>query len=130
MKHRIFQLTTMALCLSVAVLSGYSQDLGSLGKQAQSLGGIGDLSSVGQMLHLSPEQMQKVMPILQSEVPKLQAIKGNTSLTGAQKTTEAKAVQQQSDSKLKGILSPQQLGSLKNFRASQLQSLLGGAMPH
>jgi len=128
MKHRIFQLTTIAICLSVGALSGYSQDLGSLGKQAQSLGGIGDLSSVGQMLHLSPEQMQKVMPILQSEVPKLQAIKGNTSLTGAQKTTEAKAVQQQSDSKLKGILSPQQLGSLKNFRASQLQSLLGGVV--
>ena len=130
MKHRILQLSTIALCLAVAVLSGYSQDIGSLSKQAQSLGGIGDLSSVGQMLHLSPQQMQTVMPILQSEVPKLQAIQGNTKLTGAQKTTEAKAVQQQSDSKLKGILSPQQLGSLKNFRASQLQSLLGGAIPH
>ena len=130
MKHRIFQLTTIAICLSVAVLSGYSQDLGSLSKQAQSLGGIGDLSSVGQMLHLSPEQMQKVMPILQAEVPKLQAIQGKTGLTGAQKTTEAKAVQQQSDSKLKGMLSPQQFGSLKNFRAEQLQSLLGGAIPH
>ena len=129
MKHRILPLTIMAVCLAVAMSSGYSQDLGSLSKQAQSLGGIGDLSSVGQMLNLSPEQMHKVMPILQAEVPKLQAIQGNTGLTGAQKTTEAKAVQQQSDSKLKGILSPQQLGSLKNFRASQLQSLLG-AVPH
>ena len=130
MKQRIFQLITMALCLAMVVVSGYSQDLGSLGKQAQNLGGMGNLSSVAQMLHLSPEQIQKVMPILQGEVPKLQAIKGNTNLTGAQKTTEAKAVQQQSDSKLKGILSPQQFGSLKNFRAEQLQSLLGGAIPH
>ena len=126
MKHRIFQLTTMALCLAVAALPGYSQDIGSLGKQAQNLGGMGNLSSVAQMLHLSPAQMQKVMPILQSELPKLQAIKGNTNLTGAQKATEAKAVQQQSDSKLKGMLSPEQFGSLKNFRAEQLQSLLGG----
>jgi hypothetical protein len=126
MKHRIFQLTTMALCLSVAALSGYSQDLGSLGKQAQNLGGMGNLSSLAQKLNLSPAQMQKVMPILQGEIPKLQSIKGNTNLTGPQKATEAKAVQQQSDSKLKGILSPQQFGSLKNFRAEQLQSLLGG----
>ena len=130
MKHRIFQLTTMALCLATVVVSGYAQDLGSLGKQAQNLGGMGNLSSVAQMLHLSPEQIQKVMPILQGEVPKLQAIKGNTNLTGAQKATEAKAVQQQSDSKLKGMLSPQQFGSLKNFRAEQLQSVLGGAIPH
>jgi hypothetical protein len=128
-KHRIFQFATMAFCLAVAMSFGHSQDLGSLSKQTQSLGGIGDLSSVGQMLHLSPEQMQKVMPILQAEVPKLQAIQGKTGLTGPQKVTEAKAVQQQSDSKLKGILSPQQFGSLKNFRASQLQSLLG-SVPH
>ena len=128
MKHRIFQLTTIALCLSVAVLSGYSQDVGSLGKQAQNLGGMGNLSSVAQTLHLSPAQLEKVMPILQGEIPKLQAIKGNTNLTGAQKATEAKAVQQQSDSKLKGILSPEQFGSLKNFRAEQLQSLLGGVV--
>jgi hypothetical protein len=126
MKHRIFQLTAIALYLFVAVLSGYSQDVGSLGKQAQSLGGIGNLSSLAQKLNLSPAQMEKVMPILQGEIPKLQSIKGNTNLTGAQKATEAKAVQQQSDSKLKGILSPQQFGSLKNFRAEQLQSLLGG----
>ena len=119
----------MALCLVVAALSGYSQDLGSLGKQAQNLGGMGDLSSLAQKLNLSPAQMQKVMPILQGEVPKLQAIKGNTNLTGAQKETEAKAVQQQSDSKLKGILSPEQFGSLKSFRTEQLQGLLG-SVPH
>ena len=128
MKHRLFPLTAIALGLCVAVLSGYSQDLGSLGKQAQNLGGMGNLSSVAQKLNLSPAQMQKVMPILQGEIPKLQAIKGNTNLTGAQKATEAKAVQQQSDSKLKGILSPQQFGSLKSFRAEQLQSLLGGVV--
>lgn len=126
MKHRILQFAAIVLGLSVAVLSGYSQDIGSLGKQAQSLGGMGNLSSLAQKLHLSPQQMQQVMPILESEIPKLKSIKGNTGLTGAQKATEAKAVQQQSDSKLKGILSPEQFGSLKNFRAEQLQSLLGG----
>jgi hypothetical protein len=115
----------MALSLAAAGSSGFAQDLGSLGKQAQDLGGMGNLSSLTQKLHLSPEQMQKVMPILQNEIPKLQAIKGKTNLSGPQKVTEAKAVQQQSDSKLKGILSPQQFGSLKNFRAGQLQSLLG-----
>jgi hypothetical protein len=41
---------------------------------------------------------------------------------------QTKAVQHQSDSKLKTILSPQQFGSLQGFRAEQLQGLLQGAI--
>jgi hypothetical protein len=121
------------MCLGISIaftLSCLSQDMGSLGKQAQNLGGMGDLSSLAQKLHLSPAQMQKVMPILQGEAPKLQSIKGNPNLSTEQKQTEAKGVQQQSDSKLKGILSPEQFGTLKGFRVQQLQGLAQGAIPH
>jgi len=121
----------MAIYIGVAALimaHAPAQDLGSLGKQAQSLGGMGDLSALTQKLHLSPEQLQQVMPILQKEFPKLQAIKGSSSLSDSQKVAQTKAVQHQSDSKLKSILSPQQFGSLKDFRAEQLRGLLQGAI--
>jgi hypothetical protein len=59
-------------------------------------------------------------------MPKLQAIKGDPKLSTDQKQTQTKAVQQQSDSKLKTILSPQQFGSLQGIRAQQLQ----GLVPH
>ncbi len=131
MKQRMARLVRMVFCISVAALimaQAPAQDLGSLGKQAQNLGGMGDISALTQKLHLSPEQLQQVMPILQKEFPKLQAIKGSSSLTDGQKVSQTKAVQHQSDSKLKSILSPQQFGSLKDFRAEQLRGLLQGAI--
>jgi len=132
MKQRMVQLIRVVFCFSVAALviaHAPAQDLGSLGKQAQNLGGM-DISALTKKLHLSPQQVQQVMPILQAEFPKLQAIQGSSNLSGAQKVEKAKAVQGQSDSKLKTILSPQQLGSLKGFRTEQLQELVQGAVPH
>jgi len=130
MKQRIARLVRTVFCISVAALvmaHSPAQDLGSLGKQAQSLGGMGDISALTQKLHLNPQQLQQVLPILQKEFPKLQAIKGSSTLSDSQKVSQAKAVQHQSDSKLKSILSPEQFGSLQGFRTEQLQGLLQGA---
>ena len=131
MKQRIARLVRTVFCISVAALimaHSPAQDLGSLGKQAQNLGGMGDISALTQKLHLNSQQLQQVLPILQKEFPKLQAIKGSSTLSDSQKVSQTKAVQDQSDSKLKSILSPQQFGSLKDFRAEQLQGLLQGAV--
>lgn len=114
-------------CFVTLPLRSAGQDLGSLAKQAQDLGPV---SGLVEKLHLTPQQLQQVLPILQKEAPKLQAIKGSSSLSDTQKVAQTKAVQQQSDSKLKTILSPQQLMSLKDFRASQLLDLAHGGMPH
>jgi hypothetical protein len=130
MKQRNFHFIAVALMAAVFTAQSPAQDLGSLGKQAQNMGGLGNMSAIAQKLHLSPGQMQQVMPILQSEMSKLQAIKGNSNLSSGQKVTQTKAVQQHSDSKLKTILSPSQLGSLQGLRAEQLQGLTQGAMPH
>jgi hypothetical protein len=126
MKRQIFRFMAAAVIAAALAVQAPAQDIGSLGKQAQSLGGVGDISTIAQKLHLSPEQMKQVMPILQGEMPKLQAIKGDPKLSTDQKQTQTKAVQQQSDSKLKTILSPQQFGSLQGIRAQQLQ----GLVPH
>ena len=131
MKQRMTRLVRMAFCIGVAALimaHAPAQDLGSLSKQAQSLGGMGDISALTQKLHLSPQQLQQVLPILQKEMPKLQAIKGSSSLSDGQKVAQTKAVQHQSDSKLKSILSPEQFGSLQGFRADQLQGLVQGVI--
>ena len=132
MKH-ILKFVAIGLSIGLAVsltARSAAQDLGSLGKQAQSFGGLGNMSGLVQKLHLSPQQLQQVLPIFQKESPKLQSISGNSSLTGPQKVAQTKAVQQQSDSKLKSILSPQQFLSLQNFRSEQLQGLMHGAIPH
>src|SRR6478752_1652265 len=126
MKQRILSTGALALALVMPAIS-VPQDLGSIAQQAT--GNMGSLFGLTQKLHLSPQQLQRVMPILQGEVPKLQSIMGNGQLTPTQKTAETKAVQQKSDSKLKSILSPQQMLGLKDFRGQQLQGLLHGVIP-
>ncbi len=131
MKPESLKLAAVCICLAMLVsLSSAAQDLGSLGKQAQNLGGMENLSGLAQKMHLSPQQMQQVMPILQSEFPKLQSIMGQSSLTSQQKVDQTKAVQKQSDSKLKSLLSPQQFKSLQGFRSEQIQDVLKGSLAH
>jgi len=132
MKQHILKYAAIALvgCLLAGPAAKLAaQDLGSLGKQAQSLGGMSSLSALTQKLHLTPQQLQQVLPVLQGEVPKLQSIAGNAGLSGAQKVDQTKAVQKQSDSKLKGMLSPEQFQSLKSFRSLQLKDIAQGVVP-
>jgi len=128
LKHAVV-CACFGMIVSVGIASA-AQDLGSLGKQAQNLGGMENLSGVSQKLHLSPQQMQQVMPILQSEFPKLQSIMGQSGLTNQQKVAQTKAVQKQSDSKLKSLLSPQQFTSLQSFRSEQIQDVVKGSLAH
>ncbi|HEY4679055.1 MAG TPA: hypothetical protein VIJ01_17950 [Candidatus Angelobacter sp.] len=121
------------LKLAILFLSGAmtlaAQDLGGLAKQAQNLGGMDSLAGLTQKLHLTPQQIQQVLPILQGETPKLQAIQSTAGLSNTQKLDQTKTVQKQSDSKLKGLLSAEQFKSLQGFRSLQKQEILQGALP-
>lgn len=126
MKNSILKLAVIFLCCAMAAAA---QDVGSLAKQAQNLGGMDSLAGLAQKLHLTPQQIQQVLPILQGEVPKLQAIQSAAGLSNAQKLDQTKTVQKQSDSKLKGLLSGEQFKSLQGFRSLQKQEILQGVLP-
>ena len=130
MKYRVLHFVVIGLFIGCALglaVRSTAQDVASPGNQA---GSLGNVATLVQQLHLSPDQTQQVLPVLQQETPKLQAIKGSSTLSDSQKVALTKAVQKQSDSKLKGILSPEQFLSLKNFRSLQVQDLLHGTKPH
>jgi len=126
MKSSILKVIAIFLCWAMGVAA---QDLGGLAKQAQNLGGMDSLAGLTQKLHLTPQQIQQVLPILQKEVPKLQAIQSATGLSNTQKLDQTKTVQKQSDSKLKGMLSAEQFKSLQGFRSLQKQEILQGTLP-
>lgn len=133
MKQYILKFVALGLCAGLAVAlttKAAGQDLGSISKQAQGMGSLGSLSGLVQKLNLTPAQFQQLLPILQGEIPQLQKIMGNKSLSGPEKQAQTKAVQQQSDSKLKTMLNPEQLMKLKDFRAVQTKELLQGVVPH
>ena len=77
--------------------------------------------AIAQQLSLTPQQKEKVLPILAAEAPKVQAIKNDNSLSKPQKIQQLKAIHQQTDPQMKSILSPEQYEKLKQIRVQAIK---------
>ena len=75
-----------------------------------------NLERIAQYLNLTPQQKDKILPILADEVPKVQEIKNNPSLSRMQRAQRIKAIHQQNDPQMKTILSPEQYQKLQAMR--------------
>jgi hypothetical protein len=85
--------------------------------------------AMAQQLSLTPQQKEKILPILASEVPKLQHIRNDNSLSTTQKMQQLKAIHQQTDPQMKAILSPEQYQKLKQLRAQQIREATQSKSP-
>jgi len=83
---------------------------------AQKGGAMQKAQAVAQELNLTPQQKEKILPILAAEVPKVNAIKNDNSLSRMQKMEQVRAIHQQTDPQMKAILSPEQYQKLKQIR--------------
>jgi Spy/CpxP family protein refolding chaperone len=84
---------------------------------AQQKGGaMAKAQAIAQQLNLTPQQKEKILPILAAEVPKVQAIKNDNSLSQLQKIQQLRAIHQQTDPQMKAILSPEQYQKLQAIR--------------
>lgn len=82
------------------------------------------LQHLSQVLNLSAQQKGEMLPILQEEGPKLQAIKNNPNLTGVQKAMQLRAIHQQTDPQVRTILSPQQYQEWQTIRQQEVQQAI------
>ena len=82
--------------------------------------------AIAQQLSLTPQQKEKILPILAAEVPKVHAIKNDNSLSKAQKIEQVKAIHQQTDPQMKAILSPEQYQKLKQIRLQAIKDATQG----
>jgi hypothetical protein len=82
------------------------------------------LEALAAQLNLTPEQKMKLFPILKAEAPKLQAIKGNTSLTGMQKLEQVRALHEQTNPQVQAILTPDQFTQLQTIRRQEIQNMI------
>ena len=82
--------------------------------------------AIGQQLSLTPQQKEKILPILAAEAPKVQAIKNDNSLSKVQKMEQVKAIHQQTDPQMKAILSPEQYQKLKQIRLQAIKDATQG----
>ena len=73
---------------------------------------------------LTPDQKEKLFPILRAEAPKMQAIKDNTSQTGMQKLQQIRALHEQTEPQVKAILSQQQFDQLQKIRQQEIEKMI------
>ena len=86
--------------------------------------------AIAQQLSLTPQQKEKVLPILAAEAPKVQAIKNDNSLSKIQKIQQLRAIHQQTDPQMKAILSPEQYQKLTAIRQQQVREATESHMGH
>jgi protein CpxP len=93
---------------------------------AQKGAAMSKAQAIAQQLNLTPQQKEKVLPILAAEAPKVQAIKSDNSLSKLQKIQQLKAIHQQTDPQMKAILSPEQYQKLKEIRLQAIKDATQG----
>ena len=107
-------LITAALCVGMVITSASTS-------HAQKAGGLSKAEAIAQQLELTPQQKIKILPILRDEVPKVQAIKNDNSLSKIQKVQQIRAIHQQTDPQMKAILTPEQYQKLKTIRQQAIR---------
>jgi len=120
MKNRIY-LFTVALCFGSFVLLAPKSYAQRAPAYAQKPTGVAKIEAISQQLGLTPQQKLKVLPILRDELPKVQALKNDNSLTRMQKAQQIRAIHQQTDPQMKAILTPQQYEKLKAIRQQTIK---------
>jgi len=86
--------------------------------------GAKKLQAISQQLNLTPEQKRKLLPVLEQEAPKLKAVKENTSLPPRQKLQQIRAIHEESDPKIKAILTPDQYTKWQQMRQQEIQEMI------
>jgi len=93
---------------------------------AQKAGAMSKAQAIAQQLNLTPQQKEKILPILADEVPKVNAIKNDNSLSKMQKMQQLRAIHQQTDPQMKAILTPEQYQKLKTIRQQTIRDAVQG----
>ena len=93
---------------------------------AQKAGAMSKAQAIAQQLNLTPQQKEKILPILADEVPKVNAIKNDNSLSKMQKMQQLRAIHQQTDPQMKAILTPEQYQKLKAIRQQAIRDATAG----
>ena len=119
------RLNVMALCLGMSVLMAtMSSAQQKSAQQPTAQQKSAKLEEIAQYLGLTPQQKDKILPILADEAPKVRAIKDDPSLSRMQRAQRIKAIHQQNDPQMKAILSPAQYQKLQAMRHKSISDAI------
>jgi hypothetical protein len=119
MKHRMIRVAAaLALGFVLSLATASQAQAQAAPDKAQKL------AALAKQLNLSPMQEKQLMPILQADAPKIEAIKNNPQLPPLQKLEQIKAIHAQSDPQVKAILNPQQYEQLQQIRQEEIHAAM------
>jgi hypothetical protein len=119
MKKYISQYAGIALALAVLFSVGhYAYAQAAPADKAQKM------AAIARQLNLTPQQEKQLMPILEADAPKIEAVKNNASLGPMQKAQQIRAIHAQSDPQVKAILNQQQYEQLQQIRQQEIQAAI------
>ena len=95
------RLNVLTLCFGMSVLMVTMSPAQQQSAQQKSA----KLEEIAQYLNLTPQQEDKILPILAAEAPKAREIKDDPSFSRIQRVQRIKAIHQQNDPQMKAILS-------------------------
>lgn len=119
MFHRLFVVSTFALAV---VFSGPIAG----GQSAASRQSVAAqrMQKLAQQLQLSEPQKEKIMPILVEEAPKMKAIRTDTTLSENDKVVRMMQVRNETNDKIRPILTPAQQHKLDEMKQQERQHFL------
>ena len=123
--NNYIRLNVSSLCFGMSVLMATMSSAQQ--KAAQQPSGQQQstkLQEIAQYLSLTPQQKDKILPILAAEAPKVREIKNDPSLSRMQRTQRIKAIHQQNDPQMKAILSPAQYQKLQAMRHKSISDAI------
>ena len=110
------RLNVLILCFGMSALMVTIASAQQKSAQQQSQQKNDNLERIAQYLNLTPQQKDKILPVLADEAPKVREIKNDPSLSRMQRAQRIKAIHQQNDPKMKAILSAEQYQKLQAMR--------------
>jgi hypothetical protein len=123
--NNYIRLNVMPLCFGISVLVATISSAQQKAQQqptAQQKSATGE--HIAQYLSLTPQQKDKILPILADEGTKVRAIKDDPSLSTMQRAQRIKAIHQQNDPQMKAILSPAQYQKLQAMRHKSISDAI------
>jgi len=119
------RLNVMALCFGISVMvATISSAQQKAQQQPSAQQKSAKLEQIAQYLSLTPQQKDKILPILADEGTKVRAIKDDPSLSRMQRAQRIKAIHQQNDPQMKPILSPEQYQKLQAMRHKSISDAI------
>ena len=119
------RLNVIALCFGISVLvATISSAQQKAPQQPSAQQKSATAEHIAQYLSLTPQQKDKILPILADEGTKVRAIKDDRSLSTMQRAQRIKAIHQQNDPQMKAVLSPAQYQKLQAMRHKSISDAI------